>query len=71
MDSWHKDYRSRLIAQHPELKEALEQLSPAEFKILIDAFDRLALSVEATRKQLHRTQDSLLQPGPGGEKRLH
>lgn len=56
-----KDNRAQLMANHPELKEALEQLSASEFQALMAAFHRLAGGIEAARDQLQNTQNSLFQ----------
>lgn len=55
MEKSMKEYRALLIAEHPELKPALERLSDAEFKDMLDGFRRLTDSLQITNSQLGRT----------------
>ena len=55
MEKSIKEYRALLIAEHPELKQALERLSDGELKEMLDGFRRLASSLQSANSQLGRT----------------
>lgn len=66
-----KDNRAQLMARHPELKEALEQLSASEFQALMAAFHRLAAGIESARGQLQNTRNSLTQKDKPDAETVH